>query len=113
VCQDLSVADSPSVAAREIRSTIARRLRDGRSPQEIRDYFVGRFGPSILLTPQGSGVGLAAWLTPGLLFAAGLTLLIGALWRWSRRTPGSLPEETVTHQDRALLDRELEREDIG
>src|SRR5207247_3420032 len=66
-CTDLSVADSPSIVARQIRSTIAARLRRGDSPAEIRDYFVSRFGESILLRPPGHGVDLLAWIAPGLL----------------------------------------------
>src|SRR5207253_3959795 len=70
VCVDLSVADSPSLTARHMRSTIAALLRRGRSPDAIRGYFVARFGPTILLTPQGQGIDALAWIAPALLVAA-------------------------------------------
>jgi cytochrome c-type biogenesis protein CcmH len=111
VCQDLSVADSPSLVARQIRAAIARRLRVGQSDQEIRDFFVARFGPSILLTPQGEGIDLMAWIAPALLFAAGLALLGGALRRWSRPHPAGPEEHVVTVSDRAMLERELKGEE--
>jgi cytochrome c-type biogenesis protein CcmH len=107
VCRDLSVADSPSLVARQMRTTIARRLRAGREPDEIREFFVSRFGRTILLTPRGSGLDLLAWIVPGLLVAAGLFLVIAAIGRWTRRrTPGGT-DTTVGGRDRELLEREL------
>ena len=112
VCLDLSVADSPSIVARQMRARISRRLRAGESPAEVRAFFVSRFGRSILLTPGGSGVDLLAWIVPALLIAGGLLLLVAALLRWSRRPPAapaqSLEEPSgITAVDRELLEREL------
>jgi cytochrome c-type biogenesis protein CcmH len=110
VCVDLSVADSPSLTARQIRATIAQQLADGRTPTEIRDFFVARYGSTILLTPAGNGVDLVAWIAPALLVAFGLGLLAFTLRRWSRAAPGPespAPAEALTDADRALLDREL------
>jgi cytochrome c-type biogenesis protein CcmH len=110
VCRDLSVEDSPSLVARQMRATIARRLRAGRSPDEIRDYFVSRFGSSVLLTPQGAGIDLLAWLIPVLLIAAGLMLVGGAVRTWSRRGNGAeraASEPSLDPLDRIRLDEEL------
>src|SRR5439155_23790671 len=71
VCVDLSVADSPSDTAREMRATIRELLAERWSPDRIRDFFVARFGRTILLTPQGTGIDLMAWIAPGLLIAIG------------------------------------------
>ncbi|MFN2543351.1 MAG: cytochrome c-type biogenesis protein CcmH [Actinomycetota bacterium] len=107
VCHDLSVADSPSLVARQMRETIARRLRAGQSPGEIRDFFVSRFGPTVLLTPQGGGAGLAAWIFPVLLSLGGLAVLGMTVVRWSR--PGSLGagEPPISPEERSRLEREL------
>jgi cytochrome c-type biogenesis protein CcmH len=108
VCLDLSVADSPSLTAREIRATIARQLSQGRTPSEIRDFFVARFGPTILLTPKGNGIDVLAWIAPALLLAFGLALLVVTLLRWSRASPAAAGrDESLTAADRAMLDREL------
>jgi cytochrome c-type biogenesis protein CcmH len=84
-CEDLSVVDSPSAIAREIRSDIARRLRAGQSSEAIRAFYVDRYGPWILLSPPRSGVTLFAWLLPALLLAGGLVLLVVSVRRWTRR----------------------------
>jgi cytochrome c-type biogenesis protein CcmH len=108
VCLDLSVADSPSLTAREMRATIATQLREGRTPTQIRDFFVARFGPTILLTPRGDGIDLLAWIAPALLVAFGLGLLAFTLLRWSRGPQTQArSDESLTAADRAMLDREL------
>jgi cytochrome c-type biogenesis protein CcmH len=125
-CEDLSVVDSPSAIAREIRADIVRRLRAGQSPEAIRGFYVGRYGPWILLSPPRSGVTLFAWLLPALLVAGGLVLLVASVRRWTRREdarggdtasdgsnePGGAngPRGTVDRlsaADRRLLDRAL------
>jgi cytochrome c-type biogenesis protein CcmH/NrfF len=114
-CSDLSVADSPSAIAGEIRADIARRLGDGQSPERIRAYYVGRYGPWILLSPPASGVTLFAWLIPGLLVATGLVVAAVAVFRWTRRAPETAAgssgsgssHDTLGPSDRRLLDRAL------
>ena len=107
VCVDLSVADSPSLTARQMRATIGQLLRSGRSPAEIRAYFVARFGPTILLTPEGQGIDVLAWVAPALLVAVGLGLLAFTLRRWSRAAPEAATGEPISRADRAMLEREL------
>jgi cytochrome c-type biogenesis protein CcmH len=71
VCQNLSVADSPSEIARDMRAEIGRRLRAGQTPEQIDAFFTAKFGRWILLTPDPGGIGLFAWLTPVLVIAGG------------------------------------------
>ena len=95
VCQNLSVADSPSQLAREMRSEIAERLRAGASDDEVRAYFVARYGAWVLLEPPRRGFDLIPWLVPvvGVLVGAGIWL---ALVRRRPRPPaGEVPVPTA------------------
>jgi cytochrome c-type biogenesis protein CcmH len=83
VCQNLSVADSPSALAREMRSTIERRLRAGESPDGIREEFVRAYGEWILLDPPRHGINLVAWLAPLALLIGGLAVAAVAVRRWT------------------------------
>ncbi|MGH2695680.1 MAG: cytochrome c-type biogenesis protein [Actinomycetota bacterium] len=104
VCQNLSVADSPSGLAREMREAIADRLRTGQGPEEIRAYFVDRYGEWILLSPSGEGLGAVAWVAPVVALAVGAVAVTLALRR--RRPEGERP---VTATERARIARELTR----
>ena len=112
VCQNLSVADSPSTLAGEMRRTIAERLRAGESPEEIRREFVAAYGEWILQEPPKRGINLVAWVAPGILVLAGAAIGALAVLRWTRpRRPSSPPEGNgagpppLAAADRRLLDR--------
>src|SRR5574337_180921 len=64
VCQNLSVADSPSEMATQMREVIHEKLKNGESPDQIRNYFVSRYGEWILLSPARQGFNWLAWLLP-------------------------------------------------
>jgi cytochrome c-type biogenesis protein CcmH len=89
VCQDLSVADSPSSVAAAFRAEIARRLRDGGTPGEVRAYFVSKYGQWILLAPRPTGLNVLPWAAPlaALVVGAGA---VGAVLR-RRRDPAAPP----------------------
>jgi cytochrome c-type biogenesis protein CcmH/NrfF len=90
VCQNLSVADSMSEMARDMRALIIDQLRAGRAPEEIRAYFVSKYGPWILLSPPARGIGLLVWVLPVLGAVAALAGTALALRRWARhRSPGA------------------------
>jgi len=96
VCQNLSVADSSSEMAREMRALIVDQLREGKRPEEIRDYFVSKYGQWILLSPAPRGVGLVVWIVPTLGAVAGLGGAVWLLRRWSRRgTAPPLPVDAA------------------
>ena len=108
VCQDLSVADSPSALATQMRASIAQQLQAGRTPDEIRAGFVAAYGQWILLSPPRRGLTLVAWLIPFGLALAGLLLAVAAIRRWSHgRETSSAEPVSLAPEDRRLLDRAL------
>ena len=74
VCQNLSVADSPSRLAGEMRAEIADKLAAGQTPEQIRAFFVDRYGEWVLLAPTKEGLNLLPWAVPivGVLVGAAL-----------------------------------------
>ena len=44
VCQNLSVADSPSETANQMREIIRERLRAGDRPEQVVAYFMDKYG---------------------------------------------------------------------
>ena len=102
-CQGLSVADSSSASASEIRRQIDSQLTAGRSADQVKQSFVDRYGEWILLSP----VAPIAWLVPiGVLLAA---IVILALWIGRARgpeRPAAVP--AVSEMDRARAREEAE-----
>ena len=93
VCQNLSVADSPSRLAGEMRAEIAAKVAAGRSPDEIRAFFVDRYGEWVLLAPTKRGLNLLPWAVPVIGVLAGAVVWV-ALVR--RRPTAEPPVEAIT-----------------
>jgi cytochrome c-type biogenesis protein CcmH len=100
VCQNLSVADSPSELAQQMRAEIARRLRLGQSEAEIDAFFTAKYGQWILLTPDAGGIGLFAWLTPALAIAVGAAVAWTVVRR--RRRPAVADGDSAAFDDAGL-----------
>lgn len=103
-CQGLSVADSPTASAREIRRQIDELVAGGATDDEVRAHFVARYGEWIRLAPSSP----APWLIPFGVVLAGLVLLGG----WLRRpraaitadAPVSEAQRRAVHEEAEALD---------
>lgn len=104
-CQALSVAESQTAAAAAIRQQIAELVAAGRTPAQIRQHFVERYGEWILLSPTSP---FAWWLPPAALLA-GICLLA---W-WLRRGRAAEPRDPAppSTATRVLIQDEVERLD--
>jgi len=79
VCQGQSVAESNSNLANDMRMIIRKQLEEGKTNQEVLDYFVKRYGDSILSSPPTKGINWLLWIMPGVavaLGAAGIALFL-------------------------------------
>jgi len=97
-CSGQSSATSEASTAVAIRADIARRLRNGQDADQIRDYYAGTFGETILLNPSGSGASSLVWILPVVMVVAtfgGLAMVL----RRNRRAGAT----TATDEDRALV----------
>src|SRR6478736_6329758 len=71
VCQGVSIADSPASMARAQLDKVRELVAEGKSEEEIIDYFVARYGEWVLLEPPRHGFNWLVWLGPLALIAAG------------------------------------------
>jgi cytochrome c-type biogenesis protein CcmH len=92
VCQGLSVGDSPSELANEMRALVRDQLQQGRTPAEVLDYFAQRYGEWILLAPPKRGFNLVIWVLPFVLLPVGAFVIYLGARRWVRNSsPGGSP----------------------
>jgi cytochrome c-type biogenesis protein CcmH len=120
VCQGESVADSPAELSQQMRAVIRQQLQEGKSEQEVIQYFVDRYGNSILLAPPWQGFSLLAWLVPIVMLLAGMILLFFVVREWHTTSHQTSVEddpmltridETELAHYRTQLEQELAADD--
>ena len=111
VCQNLSVADSPSEMAHQMRDLIRERLAAGDRPEQVMTYFVQRYGDWVLLAPPARGLNLLLWIAPFAAVGGGLILVVILARRWRRQPAAPEPSggRAVDPAERERLAAELER----
>jgi cytochrome c-type biogenesis protein CcmH len=77
VCQGLSVADSPSEMAVNMKGQVRELLARGYTQDQILRYFEHSYGQFVLLKPKFNGVAAAVWVLPILAIAIGVVVVIG------------------------------------
>lgn len=106
VCPGESIDQSQHELAVQMRSIVEDRLQIGWSEQQIKDFFVERYGPSVLLEPPRHGFDLLVWIVP----PAGLGLAVVALYLVLRMMVGSKGRDgdvvsstsALTEEERAI-----------
>lgn len=95
VCQGLSLQDSPSSLAQNMRAIIREQLEAGRTPEEVKQHFVQSYGEFILLEPEPRGFNLAVYILPVLAVLLGIVIIAVAIRRWSQRPRAETSTEPV------------------
>jgi cytochrome c-type biogenesis protein CcmH len=109
VCQGLSVGDSPSELANEMRTLIREQLQQGKTSAEVLDYFAQRYGEWILLAPPKHGFNLVIWVLPFVLLPIGAAAVYVGARRWVRRSAASeSPSQRLDSPYAERLQRELD-----
>lgn len=114
VCSGETVADSNAPVSVQMRGIIRQKLEAGESPEQIKAYFVERYGERILLSPQAKGFTLGVWIMPVAALVAGLAIVLAVLRSWSRRgapvgAGGDVPAPAPPDDGDERLARELAR----
>jgi cytochrome c-type biogenesis protein CcmH/NrfF len=82
VCQGLSIQDSPSELARQMKSLVREQLAAGKTPDEIKAYYVSKYGSWILLEPPASGFSLLVYVLPAVALLGGALFVVFITRRW-------------------------------
>ena len=110
VCPGESIDQSQNALAAQMRAIVDEKLAAGWTDAQVREFFVERYGPSVLLEPPTRGIALAAWI--GAPLGAAVALLAFALaLRHMRRKPSpaaAAPDECAAAPDDAAADPALQ-----
>ena len=106
VCQGLSVKDSTSETARQMRDLVTKRVREGKTNAEIESEFRAAYGDWIFLSPPVASWSGLVWFVPIAVLVAGLVFVSGRL----RGADAPLPAEPSAVQVAALRERVVREE---
>ena len=79
VCQNQNLASSDADLAQDLRRETYDMLSEGKSPQQVVDFMVERYGDFVLYRPQFKSNTYLLWLGPFLLLLCVLVLLVRRL----------------------------------
>ena len=75
VCQGLSVADSPSTSAVDLKNEVRRQLAAGYTRDQVIASFERSYGEFIRLEPKAVGFNWLVWIMPILAFLVGAVVI--------------------------------------
>jgi cytochrome c-type biogenesis protein CcmH/NrfF len=106
-CVGISVLDSKEGFSERIKHAVRQQLAEGKSGDEITEFFTQRYGPWILRSPPTEGFDLVAWLIPILLLGLGPVVIWLTVWRSRQEidTQGIRPTKDILAEMEANLRR--------
>ncbi|MBA14445.1 MAG: hypothetical protein CL750_03640 [Chloroflexi bacterium] len=76
VCPGESIDQSQNDLAIQMRFIVTKLVDEGKSDEEIKEYFVQRYGEVVLMEPSRNGLGLIAWTVPWIAFIFTIFMVI-------------------------------------
>ncbi len=104
VCDGQTIDQSHAQIAEDMKRVVREKIAEGESNQEIRDYFVARYGEVVLAAPEASGFNLIIWLMPAVIGGGGALAVFWVLKNMRRNSA----QYAATHRE-TLEDRQLKQ----
>ena len=103
VCQGMSIADSPSEMAVNMKGQVRELLARGYTEEQILKYFELSYGQFVLLKPKFEGVTGMVWILPVVVLALGLVIVFVKLR--SLEKPQTTNNQQPTTEDDPYVSR--------
>ncbi len=114
VCENTPLDVCPTTACAQWRDLIRQKLAEGKTAQEIKDFFVQQYGARVLGAPPAKGFNVLAYLVYPVVIIAGLYLLYRAYASWKHSAPvmSNIPPSSPAQQNPVIDEyvRKLEDE---
>lgn len=109
VCENVPLDVCPTQACHQWRETIRLMLAEGKTEQEIKDYFVQQYGDRVLAAPPRRGFNWLVYVVPPVLVLAGLAFFFTVLRNWQTASARSSADPAPTVEGDEFV-RKLEEE---
>ncbi len=115
VCQNLSVADSPSEMAQQMRGIVREQLQAGKSPEEVKEFFVSKYGDWVLLKPKTTGFSALLWILPYVVLVVGVITALWFIRRWTankKLSEGTNPSQVAQPLPSEWIQQDFEQPNL-
>ncbi|MCZ6892226.1 MAG: cytochrome c-type biogenesis protein CcmH [Chloroflexi bacterium] len=114
VCPSETIDQAQVELAAQMRTIVLERLAAGETREQILQFFVDRYGESVLAEPSKRGFNLLIWVAPPVGLLGGAVLLYVILLSMRRSAQGRLTEQpsSVPVATAEVLEPYLERVDM-
>ena len=104
-CTGLSVLESDAEFSVQIKQQVKEQVTAGKTTEEIRSYFVQRYGPWILREPPNHGFNAFAWIFPIGILILGPIIMWILIWRRRKlvNTFGARSAAAITEEFQQLI----------
>jgi cytochrome c-type biogenesis protein CcmH len=85
VCQGMSIADSPSEMAVNMKHQVRELIARGYTQEQILRYFERSYGQFVLLKPKFQGVNTLVWLLPIIALGVGVWAIFAMMGKGNRQ----------------------------
>jgi len=103
VCQGMSIADSPSEMAVNMKHQVRELIARGYTQEQILRYFERSYGQFVLLKPKFQGVNTLVWILPLIALAVGAFAIFSMMGKGGSQ-PVDEPPATTADEDPYLAE---------
>ncbi len=96
VCENIPLDVCPTKACADWRDEIRLKLNEGWTKDQIKQYFVDRFGDRVLGAPPARGINWLVYILPPVLILVGVYVLYRAFQSWRQIPPLQAEESTAS-----------------
>ncbi len=112
LCAGQTIAQSSNETSSQMRDLVLKKLRQGKTKEEILQYFESRYGERIMAKPNKKGFNLILWFLPFVFVALAAIGIYFLIRHWSTRvqaTPGAHFDEDRFSEYKERLEKELKQ----
>lgn len=106
ICPGESIDQSQATIALQMREIVREKLDEGWTDDQIQDFFVDRYGPSVLMEPPTDGFSIMAWIVPPVVVVVAIIAFLMAI---RRMRPKGGPGQSAAGRDHAANNDDLKR----
>ena len=76
ICDAQTLDQSQSQLAKDMKVTISNQLSEGKKNEQIREFFVNRYGEEVLAYRPQKGLNIFLWIIPTTIFVTGILIIL-------------------------------------